>query len=126
MLRIRSKSELAAFNAAYSHVIEWSLPPSPGLRLRPGQRVRFHAFPNVVVGKVYRVNVIDWQRVRDAGHSGVIICPWLGDLVFGNSRAQARFSRKYFWYGTWDVASGVIWDVRAIKSLSWLASADDS
>ena len=49
--------------------------------------------------------LIDWRRVaRD--YSGIEICPYIG---------SARMSVK--WYYDWDVASGCIWNKKAIKSI---------
>lgn len=115
ILHIRTKAALVAFNSAYSYMIDWAI-NHDGLKTN-GKPVDFHGF-RIIVGKKYRVKVIDWRRVQDeGGYGGIVICPWLGNLF----RDKARFQRNYFWYGTWDVASGVIWDRRAIERLEWLA-----
>tara|TARA_B100001093_G_scaffold482563_1_gene514328 strand:- start:635 stop:1201 length:567 start_codon:yes stop_codon:yes gene_type:complete len=47
--------------------------------------------------------LIDWEKVsQDFG--GIEICPYLG---------KKRLPR-YFWYSTWDVASGCIWNLKDI------------
>ena len=52
--------------------------------------------------------VIDWKAVQDDGYAGIEICPY---------RSEKRMSPSYFWYYTWDVASGCIWDKAAILSI---------
>ena len=50
--------------------------------------------------------VIDWKAVQDDGYAGIEICPY---------RSEKRMA--YFWYYTWDVASGCIWDDAAILNI---------
>ncbi len=51
--------------------------------------------------------VIDWKAVQDDGYAGIEICPY-------------HYARRmiYFWYYSWDVASGCIWDKSAIKGIA--------
>jgi hypothetical protein len=53
--------------------------------------------------------VIDWARVAEQ-YAGVEICPYQGNLKM-----------RLFWYYTWDVASGCIWDISAIRSVREIA-----
>lgn len=48
---------------------------------------------------------IDWEKVMSE-YQGIILAPYMW---------ECRFS--LMWYGTWDCASGCIWDVKAIKEL---------
>ena len=54
-----------------------------------------------------QTRVIDWIRVAE-DYDGIIIAPYL--WLF-------RLHPDYFWYYTWDCASGCIWNSRAIKSI---------
>lgn len=51
---------------------------------------------------------IDWTRVA-AEYDGIIIAPYHWSL---------RMNDDLFWYYTWDVASGCIWNLDAIESIS--------
>ena len=48
--------------------------------------------------------VIDWNRVA-AAYDGIIITPYVG---------EARWNFDLFWYYGWDVASGCIWNLKAL------------
>lgn len=51
---------------------------------------------------------INWQRVKD-DYDGIIIAPYQWSL---------RLDTWVNWYYIWDVASGCIWNLDAIKSIS--------
>ena len=51
--------------------------------------------------------MIDWPKVAEH-YSGIEICPYLDNK---------RMDDDSFWYYGWDVASGCIWDPKAIKEL---------
>lgn len=50
---------------------------------------------------------IDWEALQD-DYAGIEICPYHYSM------------RRYCWYSTWDVASGVIWNSIAIRSYELL------
>lgn len=57
----------------------------------------------------YNDNLIDWKEVAQK-YSGIEICPYI------SKAEQIREVGKVFkWYGDWDVASGCIWNKKAIK-----------
>lgn len=59
----------------------------------------------------YLDDLIDWRRVA-TDYAGIEICPYI------NKIEQIRKNGKVFkWYTSWDVASGCIWDKRAIKTI---------
>ena len=58
------------------------------------------------VEKYYWKPLIDWRRVAN-DYSGIEINPWQGKLY----REMSNMS----WYGTWDVASGCVWDTSCIE-----------
>lgn len=64
---------------------------------------------SVIPGRDRR-DYIDWERVV-SGNSwdGIIIAPYQWPL---------RNSMKCFWYYSWDVASGCIWNLDAIESVT--------
>lgn len=53
------------------------------------------------------LNYIDWTKVAN-DYSGIEIAPY---------QYQLRLDPKYIWYYGWDVASGCIWDSKAIKNI---------
>lgn len=55
--------------------------------------------------------VIDWDRVAQT-YSGVEVSPY---------HWEARLDPKTFWYYSWDVASGCIWEPSAVTSFELLA-----
>lgn len=55
---------------------------------------------------VWKSRPIDWNAVT-ADHDGIIIAPY-----------QWSCRMKYDWYYSWDVASGCIWNLSAIASVS--------
>jgi hypothetical protein len=84
-------------------------------------------------------NVMDWKRIKN-DYSGIVICPYLGDLLFGkNANAIGltgspenitNFYRKligpsYYdhilflseWYRHWEASTGVIWNLAGIKDI---------
>lgn len=57
--------------------------------------------------------VIDWDAIaRD--YAGIVISPYQWEF---------RLNRDYFWYYSWDCASGCVWDLSAIEHIE-LASVD--
>jgi hypothetical protein len=68
----------------------------------------------------YRANTeyfgdLDWDKVAK-DYSGVEIAPY----IWGK-----RLKDDSFWYYGWDVASGVIWDEKALKSRNLLYTYND-
>ena len=84
-------------------------------------------------------NVMDWKRIKN-DYSGIVICPYLGDLLFGkNANAIGltgspenitNFYKKligpsYYdhilflseWYRHWEASTGVIWNLAGIKDI---------
>lgn len=57
---------------------------------------------------------INWQLVA-SHYKGVIITPYQG---------QRRLNRNCNWYYGWDVASGCIWNISAVRSCAYLGKAD--
>ncbi len=57
---------------------------------------------------------IDWPRFA-RGRAGIEICPYQPSLRTGPGAP---------WYFAWDVASGCVWDPRAVKSLELLAQRE--
>jgi hypothetical protein len=58
--------------------------------------------------------VIDWDLVQEAGHSGIEICPYNYDRRMTSD-----------WYYGWDVGSGCIWDSRGITEITLLAERSE-
>lgn len=90
-------------------------------------------------------NVMDWKRIKK-DCSGIVICPYLGDLLFGkNANAIGltgtpdditNFYKKllgptYYdhilflseWYRHWEAGTGVIWNLAGIKDIVLLNKA---
>lgn len=84
-------------------------------------------------------NVMDWKRIKK-DYSGIVICPYLGDLLFGkNANAIGltgspdditNFYKKllgptYYdhilflseWYRHWEAGTGIIWNLAGIKDI---------
>lgn len=53
-----------------------------------------------------RMYGIDWTKVAER-YDGIIISPY---------RWESRFDIENFWYSGWDVASGCIWNLHAIRA----------
>ena len=51
------------------------------------------------------INEVDWRPVTER-YQGIIIAPYHYEL---------RLNNDFFWYYTWDCASGCIWDLDAIE-----------
>lgn len=66
----------------------------------------YHRYPSWISKKELRNSWIDWKAVSIA-YSGIEISPYRFD-----------FRHKYLWYYGWDVSSGCVWDLSAIKSVS--------
>lgn len=59
----------------------------------------------------------DWAKVkRETGASGVEICPYRSE-----KRRRGWIRDEDPWYRPWDVASGCLWDDRALRSVTLLA-----
>jgi hypothetical protein len=56
---------------------------------------------------------IDWERVTK-DYDGIIIAPYQWSI---------RMRDDLFWYYTWDVASGCIWNLNAIESVTVTVTA---
>jgi hypothetical protein len=84
-------------------------------------------------------NVMDWKRIKN-DYSGIVICPYLGDLLFGKNANEigltgtpeniTNFYKKligpsYYdhilflseWYRHWEASTGVIWNLAGIKDI---------
>lgn len=58
----------------------------------------------------YRHNYdIDWPYFEKQGYKGIEIPRYMREL---------RMNKDFFWYYSWDVASGCIWDTSIIKSIT--------
>lgn len=57
---------------------------------------------------------LDWIAIRKRWH-GLIIAPYCW---------ECRLAENTFWYYSWDCASGVIWNAKAIKELRQLPAPD--
>jgi hypothetical protein len=55
------------------------------------------------------IDIIDWHRVAKKYH-GIIITPYIWSQRLG----------RHMWYYGWDCASGVIWNARAIESVTMI------
>lgn len=68
-----------------------------------------------------RLEYIDWRRVSDK-YDGIIIIPYLWGRRMGgiNWGDPSNPGPEQMWYYSWDVASGCIWNLRAIQSIRWL------
>lgn len=99
---------------SFEHVYRLNLQPETLLRI--STRAEFDAFDReYAVGhpKLAMLRYPDWKRVAEV-YSGIEICPY-------------RFEQRtiwigYFavWYGTWDVASGCVWDTHIIRGVEQL------
>ena len=54
---------------------------------------------------------IDWTHFEKKGYKGIEIPRYMYEL---------RMNHDFFWYYSWDVASGCIWDTSIIKSVTKL------
>lgn len=51
--------------------------------------------------------MINWAK----DYGGIEICPYLPTIAKSNNK-------KYAWYHTWDVASGVVWNTKLISAIT--------
>ena len=81
----------------------------------PLEIMDFHAEYNIdlLPGSPMRTKYINWQAVSET-YDGIIIAPYQWSL---------RLDIDVSWYYGWDVASGCIWNLNSIESVS-LASVD--
>lgn len=70
-------------------------------------RMRPDDWPDGMADLGRHVVYLSWPRIAQ-DYQGVIVTPYQWD---------ARFDHRTNWYYGWDVASGCIWDVAAIKSV---------
>ena len=56
---------------------------------------------------------INWAKMQDDGYYGIEICPYA---------PPSPYTPQPFWYSTWAIASGCIWDPRAIQGYKLLAT----
>ena len=84
-------------------------------------------------------NIIDWVQVKK-DYNGLIICPYLGDKIFGKDAIKmwidgditviseyykkllgSKFNEDHMflaeWYRHWEVGSGVIWNNAGIRDI---------
>ena len=87
-------------------------------------------------------NIINWKKVKKR-YDGLIICPYLGDKIWGKKSNRIRFYgnkkqlKKHFdkilekdwktdifylaeWYRHWETGSGVIWRMSGIANIKLL------
>lgn len=75
----------------------------------PFAMLEFHTkYEKPSAERYWNKGYIDWSAVAK-DYDGIIIAPYQWSL---------RLSTKLLWYYTWDVASGCIWNLNAIKSVS--------
>jgi hypothetical protein len=95
--------------------------------------------------KVNIRNIMDWKRIKE-DYRGIVICPYLGDLLFGknanaigltgspdditnfykNLLGPSYYDHILFlseWYRHWEAGTGVIWDLAGIKDIVLLNKA---
>lgn len=66
---------------------------------------KYHTNPAMATFDTFALNAgIDWARVTSE-YDGMIIAPW-----------QPSRHHVYWWYNSWDCASGCIWNLAAIES----------
>lgn len=65
---------------------------------------------NVGVDDIKYCWLIDWDRVRSAGYTGISIIPYL------YARRYTYLNSCLLWYATWDVETVCVWDSSAIIS----------
>jgi hypothetical protein len=70
--------------------------------------LEFNAEYSEAVAPGVKAEYINWGRVS-GNYDGIIIAPYLWPL---------RNSMQCFWYYSWDVASGCIWNLDAIESVA--------
>lgn len=78
--------------------------------LRISNGAELVAFHNEYKGSNYpsgKDEYIDWERVS-GNYDGIIIAPY---------QWMHRMSMEMFWYYSWDVASGCIWNISAITKI---------
>jgi len=89
-----------------AYATEFALTPEGNVLIITTEQ-EFKAFGEKYKGALYegvQINGIDWRKVQ-ADYDGIIITPY---------RHESRFDFTNFWYAGWDVASGCIWNLRAI------------
>lgn len=96
---------------------DWIEPYVYGIRLNPSGLVALQT-PEALdrFTSVYGVRGgrdVDWQRVAN-DYAGIEICPYQWE------RRRAPHAQ---WYSAWDVASGCVWDMRAVEDLVDLTPA---
>ena len=57
----------------------------------------------------------DWSRVQGDGYTGIEICPYDKDWSWHSVRKETIGG---LWFGSWDAASGCIWDEAGIQSIT--------
>ena len=87
VLRISNAKQMDSFTKKYYGVDEY-LPDINTPKWKPGQ-------------------MINWQRVAQ-DYDGIIIAPYIG---------SRRLEPHTMWYYGWDVASGCVWNIDAIRML---------
>lgn len=61
---------------------------------------------------------LDWTSiVKTIKKSGLVISPNLKTIIWKYKEDVEDYFKGNDWYLTWDIASGVIWDAKAIKSI---------
>ena len=66
---------------------------------------------------------IDWQKVS-IRYLGIEICPYIHERRYTGFKKVPLIQRSS-WYYSWDVASGCIWNPKAIKSITQISAPED-
>ena len=69
-----------------------------------------------------KMEMIDWHKVATE-YSGIEICPYLGYQPWSG---DVNFRMGLDWYYTWDVASGCIWNEKAIRNIELISSKENN
>jgi hypothetical protein len=107
------KTEMPNWHGDVLHVSKLTLDMRRILVLDTVAKVRFFAETTkpTKAGSVLDRYHVSWRKIERAGYAGIEIAPYQFDL---------RFDMAVPWYYPWDVASGCIWDVSAIKQITYL------
>ena len=73
-------------------------------------------FDNFIEKYSHQDIYIDWSKVQGDGYAGIEICP-------PDFYATSDWTYKW-WFSTWDVSSGCVWNNRGVSNIVPLWSAD--
>jgi hypothetical protein len=69
---------------------------------------------------------IDWNKVvQVTKKSGILIYPNLKQIILKYKNNDIDYFKGMEWYLTWDVASGVIWNKKAVKSMQLIYQKEE-